>query len=80
MYHLCFYGTMVIIYDAGYRRFSVSGIDSLSMCQMEGRCWMMGILTGGVAIVIIAVIVVVAAVTAVVAGVKDTLKDEGMDV
>lgn len=40
----------------------------------------MGILTGGVAIVIIAVIVVVAAVTAVVAGVKDTLKDEGMDV
>jgi hypothetical protein len=41
---------------------------------------MMGILTGGVAIVIIAVIVVVAAVTAVVAGVKDTLKDEGMDV
>ena len=41
---------------------------------------MMGLLTGGVAIVIIAVIVVVAAVTAVVAGVKDTLKDEGMDV
>ena len=41
---------------------------------------MMGILTGGVAIVIIAVIVVVAAVTAVVAGVKDTLKDEGMEV
>ena len=41
---------------------------------------MMGILTGGVAIVIIAVIVAVAAVTAVVAGVKDTLKDEGMDV
>ncbi len=41
---------------------------------------MMGILTGGVAIVIIAVVVVVAAVTAVVAGVKDTLKDEGMDV
>ncbi len=41
---------------------------------------MMGILTGGVAIVIIAVIIVVAAVTAVVAGVKDTLKDEGMDV
>ena len=41
---------------------------------------MMGILTGGVAIVIIAVIVVVAAVTAVVAGVKDTLKDEGNDV
>lgn len=41
---------------------------------------MIGILTGGVAIVIIAVIVVVAAVTAVVAGVKDTLKDEGMDV
>ena len=41
---------------------------------------MMGILTGGVAIVIIAVIVVVAAVTAVVAGVKDPLKDEGMDV
>lgn len=41
---------------------------------------MMGILTGGVAIAIIAVIVVVAAVTAVVAGVKDTLKDEGMDV
>ena len=41
---------------------------------------MMGILTGGVAIVIIEVIVVVAAVTAVVAGVKDTLKDEGMDV
>ncbi len=41
---------------------------------------MMEILTGGVAIVIIAVIVVVAAVTAVVAGVKDTLKDEGMDV
>lgn len=40
----------------------------------------MGILTGGVAIVIIAVVVVVAAVTAVVAGVKDTLKDEGMDV
>ena len=41
---------------------------------------MMGILTGGVAIVIIAVIVVVAAVTAVVAGVEDTLRDEGMDV
>ena len=41
---------------------------------------MMGILTGGEAIGIIAVIVVVAAVTAVVAGVKDTLKDEGMDV
>ncbi len=41
---------------------------------------MMGILTGSVALVIIAVVVVVAAVTAVVAGVKDTLKDEGMDV
>ncbi len=40
----------------------------------------MGILTGSVALVIIAVVVVVAAVTAVVAGVKDTLKDEGMDV
>lgn len=41
---------------------------------------MMGILTGSVALVIIAVVVVAAAVTAVVAGVKDTLKDEGMDV
>ncbi len=40
----------------------------------------MEILTGSVALVIIAVVVVVAAVTAVVAGVKDTLKDEGMDV
>ena len=40
----------------------------------------MGILTGSVALVIIAVVVVVAAVTAVVAGVKDTLKDERMDV
>ena len=40
----------------------------------------MEILTGSVALVIIAVVVVVAAVTAVVAGVKDTLQDEGMDV
>ena len=37
----------------------------------------MGIIAGAGAVVIIAVIVVVAAVTAVIAGVKDSLKQDG---
>ncbi len=37
----------------------------------------MGIIAGAGAVVIIAVIVVVAAVTAVIAGVKDSLKEDG---
>ncbi len=37
----------------------------------------MGILAGAGAVVIIAVIVVVAAVSAIIAGVKDSLKDDG---
>ncbi len=39
----------------------------------------MGMLLGGLAVAIIAVVVVVAAISAVIAGVKDTLKDEGAD-
>jgi hypothetical protein len=37
----------------------------------------MGIIAGAGAVVIIAVIVVIAAVTAVIAGVKDSLKEDG---
>lgn len=37
----------------------------------------MGMIAGAGAVVIIAVIVVVAAVTAVIAGVKDSLKEDG---
>lgn len=37
----------------------------------------MGIIAGAGAVVIVAVIVVVAAVTAVIAGVKDSLKEDG---
>lgn len=40
----------------------------------------MAIIIGTLGIVVVAVIVVVAAVTGVVAGVKDTLKDEGNEV
>lgn len=40
----------------------------------------MAIIIGTLGIVVVAVIVVVAAVTGIVAGVKDTLKDEGNEV
>ncbi len=40
----------------------------------------MGFMAGVLGIVLVAVVVVVAATTAIIAGVKDTLKDEGMDV
>lgn len=40
------------------------------------KVFVMGLIAGVGAVVIIAVVVVVAAVTAVIAGVKDTLKDE----